>query len=116
VRAKLARLGLDRFVGACQPADVGNLEFRCRDVDGFRRRLRALGFVLRDRPDGSWDAREPARRYSLHCKHFPGWPDDKLQAHIDPWGVGGPWTILMHLLDYNGYRDVERIRTAMHEA
>ncbi|MEM8882901.1 MAG: hypothetical protein AAGD14_02390 [Planctomycetota bacterium] len=92
---------------------MGNFHFRCLDVAAFRARLAALGFRARDRPDGAWDAREPVARFSLHVKHFAGWPDDRLQAHIDPWGVGGPWTALMHLLDYHGYRDEERIARAL---
>ena len=109
VRIKLARLGIEEFVGEEEPADVGSFHFRCPDVDAFRLRLRNLEFRMRDRGE-AWDAREPVKRWSLHFKHFEGWPADRIQAHIDPWGVGGPVVLLMHLLDYHGYKDVERIR------
>jgi len=108
VQLKIARLDLEKFVGDEEPADVGNFHFRCPDVAGLRARLSELGFRARQKGD-AWDAREPVQRLSLHFKHFAGWPFDRMQAHIDPWGVGGPLTKLMHLLDYNGYRDTERI-------
>jgi len=109
VRVKLERLRLDPFVGNEEPAEAGNLHFRCPDVLGLRARLDDLGFLLRVRGGGAWDAREPVKRLSLHIKHFAGWPADRIQAHVDPWGVGGPLVALLHLLNYNGYRDTERI-------
>ena len=109
VRVKLERLRLDPFVGNEEPAEAGNLHFRCPDVLGLRARLDDLGFLLRVRGGGAWDAREPVKRLSLHIKHFAGWPADLMQAHLDPWGVGGPLIALLHLLDLGSYRDSERI-------
>ena len=106
---KLDSYDLLRFVAAEEPADPGNFHFVCTDVDALRAALVVHGFRLRDRAAGAWDARERTARASLHLKHFAGWPDERIQAHIDPYGIGGVWTTLMHLYDYNGYRDVERI-------
>jgi hypothetical protein len=109
VRVKFERFGLEGFLGTPEPAERGNHHFRCPDVAGFRAALAELGFRMRERTGGAWDAREPVARLSLHCKHFAGWPEDLVQAHVDPHGVGGALTSLLHLLDYSGYRDEERI-------
>ena len=109
VRGKLDGFDLLRFVASPEPAGPGNFHFACNDTAAFRAALVVHGFRLRDRAGGAWDARERVARASLHIKHFVGWPEERMQAHIDPYGIGGAWILIMHLLDYNGYRDAERI-------
>ena len=47
---------------------------------------------------------------------FLGWPADRLQAHIDPWGMTGLYPRLMHALDSKGYKKVEKIERALDRA
>ena len=106
-RAKLAAYDLLSFVGREEGSRVGAYHFHLTDVDAFRARLVACGF---SDPNGDvWESRDRVPVASLHIKHFVDWPAQKVQAHIDPHGVGGPIRWLRHLLDYNGYMDVRRI-------
>jgi hypothetical protein len=109
-RAKLKTHGLLAFVGREEASPLGTYHFHCTDPDAFRARLKVLDFTPPGRPEGRWESRERVPVASLHIKHFDGWPADKLQAHIDPHGIGGLIRWLRHVCDYNGYRDVRRIR------
>ena len=109
VRRKLSALGLDGFVGEPLDSEVGNFHFVCLDVDGLLGRLADLGWKFEGEREGRWHLREPVARLSLHIKHFDGWPASRLQAHIDPFGVVGPVTWILHALTARGYKRVERI-------
>jgi len=115
VYRKMSALGLWEFVRREHDSDLGNLHFRCVSVPGLIARLAELGFTRARPGSGFWQSRERVTRLSLHIKHFEGWPDDKLQAHIDPSGIGGPWAWLRHAVDAKGYRDVERIARMLAE-
>ena len=64
---------------------------------------------------------------ALHFKHFPGWPENKVQAHIDPYGArlhSDLWflvpvvplgQLLAHLADPTGYTEVFRVRALLLE-
>jgi hypothetical protein len=121
LHAKLASLGLWRFVGREDDTERGNLHFRCSDVAGLRAAARRLRFASRNRADGYWEEREKRAFGSLHLKHFPGWPDDKVQAHVDRFGFWLRWWwwlafpvpvawMLLHLAVPESYRRVDRIR------
>ena len=109
VRHKLTALGLDQFVGPAEASHIGNYHFRCTNLEGLMERLGHLGWKVPTNRDGYWQVREPVARLSLHIKHFDGWPADRLQAHIDPWGVVGIYARMRHALDSRGYIKVERI-------
>lgn len=119
---KLARLDLWSFVGEpVDSTDGGRLEFRCPDVPGLKQALWERGDFTR--PEDSpkdWSCRELKSRGSLHFKHFSGWTDEVVQAHIDKAGLylkGWrnlflPVQLVLHLLDarVDGYTDVFGIR------
>ncbi len=119
---KLQHLGLWGFVG--EPLDStagGRLEFRCPDVSGLKHALRERDdFTSPEDSPKEWSCRELRSRGSLHFKHFSGWTDEVVQAHIDKAGLflkGWrnlflPAQALLHLLDSraNGYTDVFGIR------
>jgi hypothetical protein len=113
VRRKLTASGLDGFVGERLDSDVGNFHFVCTDVDALIAHVREMGWELEGDRAARWHLREPVARLSLHIKHFDGWPPDRLQAHIDPYGVVGPLTWILHALTPRGYRNVERIRSRL---
>ncbi|MDX9719347.1 MAG: hypothetical protein RBU37_01275 [Myxococcota bacterium] len=120
IHAQLKLLELWRFIAREDGSSQGCLHFRSKP--GLRAWLQqhptfhcsALG------PRG-WQARQRRLRFALHLKQFSGWPEDRVQAHIDPVGGHFPWwtwllpgvpasLLLWHLWDFNGYLDVERIR------
>jgi hypothetical protein len=118
---KLASLDLWRFVAQEWRTEVGVLQFTCADVAELRARVGALGFRCAGPSSGRWEASERRFRFALHLKHFDGWPEDKVQAHVDPFGAWLPrawWLfppvplvqLLLHRLTYDGYRDVGRLR------
>ena len=109
VRGKLAALGLDRFVGPAEASHVGNYHFRCTNLEGLVEQLTHMDWTVPAGRDGYWQVREPVARLSLHIKHFDGWPADRLQAHIDPWGMHGLYARLRHALNSKGYQKVEQI-------
>jgi len=115
VRCKLSALGFDGFVGEQLDSKVGNFHFLCIDVDGLLAHVAALGWRFEGEREGRWHLREPVARLSLHIKHFDGWPADQLQAHIDPFGVVGPVTWILHALTARGYKRVERIARAIED-
>ena len=125
---KLKGLTLWQFVGKESGSQRGCLHFLCPSVD-------ALKAALRERDDftdpqdsaQSWDSRERRAEGALHFKHFEGWPEAKVQAHIDPRGLllhSDLWWIvpvvplaqmLAHAADPTGYREVYRIRSLLLE-
>jgi hypothetical protein len=109
VYRRMRGLGLWQFVGREDDSTLGNVHFRCTSVPALLAATRALGFTAPRSQSGFWQVRQRVAHLALHLKHFDGWPDDKLQAHIDPIGVGGPLVWIRHVLDWGGYRDVERI-------
>lgn len=121
VYAKMAALGLFRYVGQESESAIGCLQFRCPDLDGFRGALVQRGFSRPQPQGGFWDCRERRARCSLHIKHFAGWPEDRVQAHIDVFGVWpkqARWWLfpplpaglpLLHLLTPRSYLDQDRI-------
>jgi hypothetical protein len=119
---KLEHLGLWGFVGEPVPnTDGGRLEFRCPDVPGLKQALRMReDFTPPESTPKEWSCRELRKRGSLHFKHFSGWTDEVVQAHIDKEGlflkgwrnIFLPIQAVLHLLDarVNGYTDVFGIR------
>ncbi|WP_157758232.1 hypothetical protein [Cystobacter fuscus] len=119
---KLEHLGLWDFVGEpVQSTGGGRLEFRCPDVPGLKQALRLReDFTSPENSPKDWSCRELRKRGSLHFKHFSGWTDEVVQAHIDKEGLylmGWrnlflPIQAVLHLLDAraNGYTDVFGIR------
>jgi hypothetical protein len=119
---KLEHLGLWGFVGEpVQSTGGGRLEFRCPDVPGLKQAIRMReDFTLPEDSPKDWSCRELRKRGSLHFKHFSGWTDEVVQAHIDKEGLflmGWrnlflPIQAVLHLLDAraNGYTDVFGIR------
>ena len=120
-RSRLSEHGLWRFVVADAETTVGRFQFACEDVAGLKAALIRAGFTRPADGDGRWESREVRVRAALHLKHFDGWPPDRIQAHIDPWGLavpaafwltvlGPPVVALLHALSPDGYRNVDRIR------
>jgi hypothetical protein len=119
---KLEHLGLWSFVGEpVQSTGGGRLEFRCPDVPGLKQALRMReDFTHPESSPKDWSCRELRKRGSLHFKHFSGWTDEIVQAHIDKEGlylkgwrnIFLPIQAVLHLLDAraNGYTDVFGIR------
>jgi len=119
---KLKGLDLWRYVESnAKTSSESTLEFKAKHHE--------LREVLTDRedftdPDDSltkWSSREKKASASLHFKHFKGWPEKQVQAHIDPIGVHGssipiigPLILgIRHLLDYSGYKETFRIRNIL---
>lgn len=127
LHARLAPLGLWRFVTREWETEPGQLCFRCADVDGLQRRLAELGFSHgRTWTAGFWERSERRARLALHFKRFPGWEDDQVLVHLDPvgaalsrwWWLFPPVPLLQlwrHARDREGYRDVDRIRALLAE-
>jgi hypothetical protein len=125
---KLSGLGLWSLVGREVDSSVGALQFACSDVQALKRALREHKDFTR--PEDSaleWSCRERRAIGSLHFKHFKGWPDDKVQAHIDPQGLLLSsdlfWLLpvlplgqmLLHALNYWEYKNVGRVRALLIE-
>lgn len=121
VHARMAPLGLWRFVAREDGSGVGTFHFRCDHVAALRAELAGRAdFRAPPGKDGRWEASERAFGLSLHLKHFAGWPEDKIQAHVDRYGawLPGNWRWLLpvqlyqwlrHWAAYDSYRDVERL-------
>lgn len=125
---KLRGLGLWRHVGSERDSQLGCLHFLCPDVG-------ALKAVLRERSDftdpeaspDDWESRERRADGALHFKHFAGWPEAQVQAHIDPHGLllhSDLWWIVpvvplgqmvRHGADPTGYQEVYRVRALLLE-
>ena len=95
----------------------GCLDFRCADVEALRATLVRSKAFSNPGPLAAWSSRELVRTSSLHFKHFEGWPQDQVQVHVDRhgsklrgwWWLFPPlvaWQLLLHLQDYESYRDV----------
>ena len=119
---KMRALGLWALVvRAVEPDHAGNFHFLCASIEAFQHELSESGFTGPEYEGDFWQARQPIERLSMHIKHFPGWPREKLQAHIDPVGYVDEtwwqkmWTGTRHMIGYRGYRDVEKIRVLMED-
>jgi hypothetical protein len=125
LHARMAPLGLWEFVTEEWDTEPGELCFRCADVDGLKRRLAELGFARgRVWIPGRWERFERRPSLALHFKHFPGWEDHHVEAHLDPVGAAtSPWWWLFppvpllllwrHARDAGGHRDVDRIHALL---
>jgi LysM repeat protein len=106
---KMKPAGLWRYVNAPaeknpQRMQAGHLEFTTRNPTGLQSHLSSrsdfssptwsLSFW-----NTNWDSREKTRHAQLHLKNFPGWPKNRVQAHVDPAGFvwSDPTTIGSHL-------------------
>ncbi len=118
-----------RFVAREDGSEPGKLHFRCTDVEALRAALQTSPSRLRadalrrgkpfrlSEKNGRWEASERTFGPSLHLKHFAGWDDDRVQAHVDPFGayVRRRWWFTLvvpliqlarHGLHLKGYLDV----------
>ena len=123
---KLMSLSLWRFVAREVDSELGSLQFLCADLPGLLAALRRLRFTRPDPEADYWDAREKRLSGALHLKHFHGWPEAKLQAHIDRTGFTLRWwwwllppvallVMLFHAAEPRSYQDVVRIRRMLLE-
>jgi len=121
---KLSGLDLWRFVSREWKTKRGRLQFECDDVPGLKTKLIELGFTRPADSTKAWESSERAPKLSLHMKHFDGWEDNKVQAHIDragfwlarKWWWFPPYPLaqmLHHFFHYKSYLDVERLRDMM---
>ena len=118
-----------KYVTRRDTTPVGCLEFITDNVVTLRKALTdRADFTLPGDSLVSWQCREKRASGALHFKHFSGWPQSKVQAHIDRVGLGfgGGWSppvlgpIIMgpgHLADYcrHGWEDVFGIRKILLE-
>jgi hypothetical protein len=97
---KLQDLNLWQFVNRIERSTgVGDLEFLANNIVNLMNELKQRkGFTFKGSAKG-WECRENRGEASIHFKHFEGWEDNKVQAHIDQAGwVFGSYS--KHLLDY----------------
>lgn len=124
LRARLRALDLWRFVKQEYDSEVGALDVRCTDVAALKAALIAQGFTRPRTRRGRWEAAERRAIAALHVKHFAGWAVDRIQLHVDPIGLHLPWRwwclplappiqALRHWRDYDGYRDIRRVRALL---
>lgn len=120
---KLKGLSLWQFVGKESESQPGCLHFLASALPELKATLRERDEFTdpQDSPD-SWDSREKRGDGALHFKHFTGWPEEKVQAHIDPHGLllhNPLWwlmpviplgQLLAHAADPTGYTEVYTIR------
>ncbi len=115
---RLAQHDLWRFVKHEAGSEIGKMHAIVTDVAALKTALRALPFAFGGGgADGAWDAAERTFGLSVHIKHFAGWPDDKVQVHIDRVALWLPpvwwWCppvplaqMVRHWWHYNSYLDV----------
>ncbi len=85
---KLRGLNLWNHVGREIDKKAGALQFSASDVHALKNVLNNRDDFTspEDSPD-KWSSREKRASGSLHFKHFRGWPEEKVQAHIDQAGL-----------------------------
>ena len=123
---KLKGLSLWHVVGREAGSQPGCLHFLCPDVEALKETLRERAeFTNPQDEKTSWDSRERRADGALHFKHFEGWPEAQVQAHIDPRGLllhSELWWLvpvvplaqmLAHAADPTGYREVYRVRSLL---
>lgn len=118
-RLAMVRLGLWHLVANERGSNPGNFEFDATDMDTLLRELaRREDFTgPRQSRSGFWQSRQKVPIMSLHIKHFAGWPPRRVQVHVDRYGLHprglwwlvAPALLVAHILDYNGYKEVESI-------
>jgi len=120
---KLKGMQLWQFVAKESDSQPGCLHFLGSAVHELKAALRERD-EFTDPQDAmdSWDSREKRADGALHFKHFSGWPEAKVQAHIDPHGLllhSPLWWLmpviplgqmLAHAADPTGYTEVYTIR------
>src|SRR5262249_21265294 len=85
---KMSGLGLWRHVASILSVEPGILNFLCGSVADLKAALRARDdFSRPEESDDDWTSRERRARGQLHFKHFRGWTREKVQAHVDPYGL-----------------------------
>ena len=120
---KLRGIGLWQFISREQGTLPGGLHFLCSAIDDLKAALRAsTDFTSPHDSRDDWESRERRAVGALHFKHFTGWPESQVQAHIDPRGLllhSLLWWIMpviplgqmiAHAADPTGYTEVYRIR------
>ncbi|PWB58134.1 MAG: hypothetical protein C3F18_03015 [Nitrosomonadales bacterium] len=120
---KLKGTNLWRFVASESGTGPGTLDFVCTDITGLKNDLRNRDdFTSPEESPAEWSSREMSSRGSLHFKHFKGWPETKVQAHIDQYGLllrSKWWWLLpivpliqmaIHGLTYESYKDAFGVR------
>ena len=115
------------FVGKEIDSKTGALQFNASDVHGLKTALKDRDdFTSPEDSPEEWSSREKRADGSLHFKHFWGWPEKKVQAHIDQAGLllrSAAWwlTIVVplvqmgrhgveYLFDHDDFTDVFGIR------
>lgn len=125
---KLRGLGLWSHVRSEAGSQAGCLHFLCADLGGLKAALRARGdFTNPGASLDEWESRERRAEGALHFKHFSGWPEAQVQAHIDPYGLllqSELWWLvpvvplgqmIRHGADPTGYAEVHKIRALLLE-
>jgi hypothetical protein len=120
---KLSGLKLWEFVDTQSNTKVGAIDFLCSRIDAFKETLsNRPDFTSPEKSADEWSSREMRASGQLHFKHFKGWPETQVEAHIDKvglllrskwWWLFPPIPLIQmarHGLDYSGYQDVYGIR------
>ena len=121
---KLSGMNLWRYVFRRDTTSHGCLEFFTNNVRLLKQDLtNRWNFRSPEDSMDEWDSAEKRVTGALHLKHFKGWLENKVQAHIDQagnwlgdqafWWAGQPVTGLRHLASYDSYRDVFGIRNIL---
>lgn len=127
---KLKAVGLWHFVARNAGSDSQSLTFRATDVHELKRALRARRDFTDADPGQPWQSREYQTKGQLHFKSFAGWPEDRVQAHIDGRGllpsredligtaVGTlglvfPFQALSHRIEYDVYQNPYLVRDVL---
>ncbi len=126
---KLRGMRLWQFVNVNSTTPLtkdGCLEFTTNNVRLLKSELtNRWNFRTPEDSMKEWDSPEKRATGALHFKHFTGWSDSKVQAHIDQaglwlgnkafWWAGIPVTGPRHLAAYDSYKDVFGIRDILLE-
>ena len=123
---KLRGMHLWQFVTLRSTTSISCLEVTASKIKTLKQELtNRWNFRTPEDSMKEWDSPEKRATGSLHFKHFNGWPNNKVQAHIDQaglwlghrelWWAGIPVTGPRHLANYDSYQDVFGIRDILLE-
>jgi hypothetical protein len=109
---KMSKMGFWSYILEFMDISPGCLHFRCNDVIRLKQELtRRDDFRSPESSMETWDSAEKRGMGSLHFKHFRGWDQAKVQAHIDRiWVWQNP---LQHWITYDSYKHPFEIREVL---